>query len=367
MHSRIGAFLSATHPVGHDPYLAIQRNLDLAEHLDRLNYDEAWFGEHQTSGWNLIGAPETVIAAASQRTGQIKLANGVVPLPAHHPFHVAARAVHLDHLTRGRYILGVGPGVPFDAGVLGSNPREQRTRFAEALPVVLDLVNGEERVSEKTDWFQVREARLQLPRYSPDGIEVAVSTNGNTPNSPRLAGRYGMGLLSFAPFPGVLIPGAPPHIGLARQWQYAEESAQEHGRTIDRRTWRIVLPVHVGASRKEAFDEVREGYDRWLFDYFGRLVPLDPGVPRSRALEARVEAGGALVGSVDDVAEGYKNLQERTGGFGTLVVYVLDWASWAATDRSLELLARYVAPHITGTADRPRQSLDYAVAARGGN
>jgi limonene 1,2-monooxygenase len=173
MHNRIGAFLPATHPTGHDPYLALQRNLHLVEHLDRLNYDEAWFGEHQSQGWNLIGAPETMIAAASQRTGQIKLANGVVPLPVHHPFHVATRAVHLDHLTRGRYILGVGPGVPYDAAALGVDPSAARVRFGEALPVVLDLVNGEGRVSEKTGWFQLSEARLQLPRYSPGGIEVA--------------------------------------------------------------------------------------------------------------------------------------------------------------------------------------------------
>jgi limonene 1,2-monooxygenase len=368
MHSRLGVFLSAFNETGQDPHLALQRTFDLALYADRLNYDEAWFGEHQTRGSGLVGAPETLIAAASQRTGQIKLANGVVPLPVHHPFHVAARAVHLDHLTRGRYILGAGPGVPFDAAALGVEPEAARTRFAEALPVVLALVNGEERVSDKTDWFQLREARLQLPRYRPDGIEVAVSTSGSTTGGPELAGRHGLSLVSFARR-FVLPPGAPAYIDLARQWQYAEESAGEQGRTIDRRNWRIALPVHVGATREEAFAEVREGYERWL-EHMGRVSGrpvLDPGVPRSRALEALVEAGGALVGSVDDVTEGYKALHEQTGGFGTLLVTIADWASWAATDRSLELLARYVAPHITGTADRPRESLEYALAARGGS
>ena len=78
--------------------------------------------------------------------------------------------------------------------------------------------------------------------------------------------------------------------------------------------------MHIGATRKEAFDEVREGYDRWL-EYMGRASGrqvLDPGVPRSQALEALVEAGGALVGSVDDVVEGFKALHEQTGGFGTM-------------------------------------------------
>jgi limonene 1,2-monooxygenase len=358
MHTRIGAFLSTFHEPGQDPHLAIQRELDLVETLDRLNYDEAWFGEHQSHGWALVGAPETLIAAAAQRTRQIKLANGVVPLSVHHPFHVSARAVHLDHLSRGRYILGLGPGFPSDAAVLGVDVPTMRARFDEALPVVLDLVNGEQPVSEKTDWFELREARLQLPHYSPGGIEVAVSSAGFTKNSPVLAGRHGLSLVSFGPFFFPLPPGAPEQIDLARQWRYAEESAREHGRVIDRRDWRVVVPVHVAATREEAFDEVREGFDRWV-----GLMTGGTGT----SLEAQVEAGNVLVGSVDDVVEGLQALQQRTGGFGTLLVYVGDWASWAATDRSMELLARYVAPHLTGTADRPREAFEHAVAARSGS
>jgi limonene 1,2-monooxygenase len=368
MHSRIGVFLAPIHETGQDPHLALQRNLDLVEYLDHLNFDEAWFGEHHCLGWSLTGAPETLIAAASQRTRQIKLANGVVPLSGHHPFHVSSRAVHLDHLTRGRYILGVGPGVPFDAGLFGLSPGIQRTRLDEALPVVLELVNGDCRITEKTDWFEVNEGRLQLPRFSPEGIEVAMATSGTSASSPALVGRFGLSMASFAlPF-ALLTPGAPKHLPLAAQWQLAEEAAQECGQAISRDKWRIALPVHVSTTRKDAFDQVREGYDRWLFEYFARAggrVVEDPDVPRARMLEARVEAGGALVGSVQDVVDGIRALHARTGGFGTLLAYVPDWCSWAETDRSLELLARYVAPQLTGTADRPREAVEFAIAARG--
>jgi limonene 1,2-monooxygenase len=355
------------HETGQDPHLAIRRNLDLVDLLDELNFDEAWFGEHHSLGWGLVGAPETMIAAASQRTRQIKLANGVVPMSSHHPFHVASRAVHLDHLSRGRYILGVGPGVPFDAPLFGLDQATQRTRLNEALPTVLELVNGQQRVTEKTDWYNLREARLQLPRYSPGGIEVAMATSGTSETSPRLAGRYGLSMASFATPFSLLQPGAPAHIDLARQWGYAEESAAEHGHEMSRDHWRIALPVHVAQTRKEAFDDVREGYDRWLFEYFGRAAGRNvasPDVPRSRMLEARVEAGGAIVGSVDDVVDGIRRLHERTGGFGTLLVYVADWTTWERTDRSMQLLARYVAPQFTGTIARPEQAVEWAVASR---
>ncbi|MGW1074434.1 LLM class flavin-dependent oxidoreductase [Streptomyces sp. NPDC002537] len=368
MHSRIGLFLSPVHETGQDPHLAIQRNLDLVERADRLNFDEAWFGEHHTLGWGLVGAPETLIAAASQRTHQIRLAHGVVPLSGHHPFHVASRAVHLHQLTRGRYILGVGPGVPFDAKMFGLDPDIQRRRLDEALPTVLELVNGESRVTRKTDWFELNDAKLQLPRFGPGPLEVAMATSGTSVTSPRLVGRYGLSMTSFAlPF-SLLAPGSADHIGLAQQWKHAEAAADEYGQVIRREDWRIALPVHVGETSKQAFDEVRAGYDRWLFEYFGRAAGrtvIGPDTPRETMLEARVEAGGALVGSVDEVAAGIRRMQEATGGFGKVLVYVADWTSYENTDRSLELLARYVAPRITGSADRPQEAVDWAIANRG--
>ncbi|MCC3767421.1 LLM class flavin-dependent oxidoreductase [Streptomyces sp. UNOC14_S4] len=368
MHSRIGLFLSPVHETGQDPHLAIQRNLDLVEYADRLNFDEAWFGEHHTLGWGLVGAPETMIAAASQRTRQIRLAHGVVPLSGHHPFHVASRAVHLQHLTRGRYILGVGPGVPFDAPMFGLDGNVQRKRLDEALPTVLELVNGESRVTQKTDWYELKDAKLQLPRFGPGPLEVAMATSGTSVTGPRLVGRHGLSMTSFAlPF-ALMTPGAPDHIGLAQQWKHAEEAADEYGQVISREDWRIALPVHVAETREQAFAEVREGYDRWLFEYFakaaGRTV-IGPDTPRETMLEARVEAGGALVGSVDDVVAGIRRMQEATGGFGTVLVYVADWTTYENTDRSLELLARYVAPRITGAVARPQEAVDWAIAARG--
>ena len=63
---------------------------------------------------------EIFIAAAAQRTRHIKLGTGVVSVSYHNPFWVAERAVLLDHLTRGRFMLGLGPGsLPTDAAMIG--------------------------------------------------------------------------------------------------------------------------------------------------------------------------------------------------------------------------------------------------------
>ena len=89
--------------------LSIERDLELLEHLDRLNYHEAWIGEHHSGGFELIACPEMFIAAAAQRTRHIRLGTGVVSLPYHNPFMLADRMVQLDHMTRGRAMFGSAP------------------------------------------------------------------------------------------------------------------------------------------------------------------------------------------------------------------------------------------------------------------
>ena len=107
---RHGIFLPPFHPVEENPTACLDRDLELMVWLDRLGFDEAWIGEHHSAGFEIIASPEVFIAAAAQRTRHIRLGTGVSSLPYHHPLMLADRMVLLDHLTRGRVMLGAGPG-----------------------------------------------------------------------------------------------------------------------------------------------------------------------------------------------------------------------------------------------------------------
>ena len=109
-------------------------NEELIEWLDDLGFDEAWIGEHHSGGWETIASPEVFIATAAGRTRHIRLGTGVVSLPYHHPYMVANRMVLLDHLTRGRVMLGVGPGaLASDAYMFCIDPERQREMMDESL------------------------------------------------------------------------------------------------------------------------------------------------------------------------------------------------------------------------------------------
>ncbi len=104
---RFGAFMGPFHARRDNPTLALHRDLELVTLLDRLGYDECWFGEHHSGGMEIIGPPEMVVCTAAERTRNIRLGTGVVSLAYHNPLMVAERINYLDHITRGRVMFGV--------------------------------------------------------------------------------------------------------------------------------------------------------------------------------------------------------------------------------------------------------------------
>ncbi|MFJ2779767.1 MULTISPECIES: LLM class flavin-dependent oxidoreductase [unclassified Kitasatospora] len=365
---RFGCFISPLHPIGEDPTLLYQRDLEFAQVVDSLNYEELWIGEHHSAGWGTIPAPELLIAAAAERTRRIKFATGVTALPYHHPFLVAERAMHLDHMTRGRFILGGGAGsVISDMHMFGIAPEDTRERTAQAMETIVALLAGET-VTRDEGWFRLVDARLQLGPFSPGGPEVTVASAA-TPFGVQLAGRLGISVLSHAAPPwGAVRAGHSLGIErLADQWRHHEEAAAEAGRQVSRDDWRLVIPVHVARTREEALEDIREGWlrqrDELWIDTIGLPMSRNPQ-SGAKAFEATVAANGIIVGDVEDVVGAITKLQEVTGGFGTLLISCQDWAPWPAQLLSVDLFARFVVPRFRGTTDRLRASNAWAAANR---
>jgi limonene 1,2-monooxygenase len=340
---KFGIFLAPFHRVGENPTLAINRDVELLEWLDWLGYDEAWIGEHHSAGWELIALPELIIAAAAERTKHIRLGTGVTSLPYHHPFMVAQRFVQLDHMTRGRAMMGCGPGaLTSDAYMLGIEPSTQRPRMLEAMDAIMRLLKCEEPVTMKTDWFEMRDARLHLAPYSDPHFEIAVAST-ITPFGMIAAGTHGVGVLSI----GAGLPGGPE--ALASQWKIAEEAAAKHGKTMDRKNWRVVVNAHIAEDDEQAMREVTKGERVETMTYFEDTLGRPPG-RADDPLRDGVKMGTTLVGSPETVVKGIKRLLEYSqGGFGGILFRAHEWANREQTLRSYELFARYVMPHFQGS------------------
>ena len=354
---RFGAFIAPFHALDENPTLAIERDLELVQWMDKLGYDEAWIGEHHSAGYELIASPELFIATVAERTRNIRLGTGVSSLPYHHPLMLADRINQLDHITRGRVMFGVGPGaLPSDAYMMGIPVSRQRDRMDEALDVLVPLLRGET-VTKKTDWFELNNARLQMTPYSRPNVEMAVASQVS-PTGARAAGKHGLGLLSIG------ATSAGGFNALSSNWAIAEEMAASSGQTMDRAAWRLVGPVHIAETREKARANVRYGLEKWLY-YFREIaaLPLAPD-DGTDPVDAMIASGMAVVGTPDDAIAQIERLQQQSGGFGAFLQLAHNWADFEQTKRSYELMARYVFPKFQELNTNREASIAWAKANR---
>ncbi len=359
---RFGVFLAPFHKPGINPTLAIHNDLELVQWLDRCGYDEAWIGEHHSAGSEIIASPEIFMSAAAQHTRTIKLGTGVVSVSYHNPLWVAERLVMLDHLTRGRVMLGMGPGsLPTDGAMIGLSQSQTRGLLEQGLDIIMQLLTTEKPVTFKNDRWELNEARLHLRPYSNPLFDVTVAAVAS-PTGPKLAGRHGIGLLSI---------GATTAAGfdaLALHWNVMEEQAQYYGTTVDRSKWRLVGLCHIAETLDQAYRDVEYGIEQW-FDYFQAVAAFPqmavPGNNIKEMIEFINESGFGAIGTPEMCTKQINRLWEQSnGGFGAYLMLAHNWASPEATKKSYELIARHVMPQFQGQAHSTSHAADRARSAR---
>jgi len=361
---RFGVFLAPFHPADESPTEQLHRDLSLLQQLDAIGFDEAWIGEHHSGGYEIIPSPEVFIAHAAAITNRIRLGTGVVSLPYHNPLMLADRILQLDHQSRGRIMLGCGPGqLVTDAFMLGIEPSEQRRMMNEALEVIVPLLRGEV-VTRKTDWFDLQEASSQLPPVQWPGPEIAVAS-AVSPSGAIAAGRHGAGLLSLA------ASGPEGYAQLPKHWQVCEETAGKHGQQVDRSNWRLVVPMHVAETREQARADMEHGTLR-LAGYMEALGGQPP--PFAESTDTMLDAwtgpglpifGKLTLGTPDDAVAVIESLREQSGGFGTVLFLGHNCANPEATRRSYELIGRHVIPALNDVNRFRKRSMDWATKNAG--
>ena len=248
-------------------------------------------------------------------------------------------------------MFGVGPGsLVYDAVMIGLDPAEQRDKLSQSLDVLVRLFRGET-VTEKTSWYDLREAKLQIPPYTQPMMEMAVASS-RSPVGSLNAGKHGIGMIALG--------GTSDEAMLAHRtnWERCETLARENGHTPDRSKWRIVTFAHVAETREQAEKDMEYGLKAFA-DYFSEvatfpIIPPDVGDPIKYLREKQV----AVIGTPDDCIEQFERIWGGTGGgCGAILTLAHNWADWPATLKSYELMARYVHPHFQ------RKSTGWKVAA----
>ncbi len=355
---RFGMFLAPFHKPGINPTLALEQDIELIQWLDRCGYDEAWLGEHHSAGSEISASPEILIAVAAERTKRIRLGTGVVSLSYHNPLWVAERIVMLDHISRGRVMLGCGPGsLPTDGAMIGIHQSQTRQLMEDSLGAIMKLLRGET-VSLKNERWDLRDAQLHLLPYSNPLFDIAVAGVAS-PTGAKLAGRHGIGLLSV----GATLAAGFDALGM--HWDVLTEEARVHGTVADRSKWRLVGPMHIAETMEQAYRDVEYGIEHW-FHYFQSTAAFPQMVVMGGNVREMIDfinaSGVGVIGTPEMAAAQIERLwNQSNGGFGAYLLLAHNWANFTATKRSYELLASHVFPRFQGHA---QQTLDAATRAQ---
>ena len=339
---KFGIFMGPFHASNENPTLSIERDLELIEFLDYLGFDEAWIGEHHSGGWEIISSPEVFIATAAERTKHIKLGTGVSSLPYHHPLVLINRMILLDHITRGRTMLGVGPGALIgDAYMMGINPSQQRRQMDESLTAIMKLLKNDQPVTFNTDWFSLNEATLHIAPFTQPHFPISVAA-AQSPSGMVAAGKHGASVLSMS-----TLRGGERSQNMNDFWKIAENTAKEFGHEMDRNEWQIVIQAFIANNKKDAMEKARIGAGRFQREYFEQTLGT-PNVSNAKSIDSiidqMVEDGAWCVGTPDDLIEHIKSVSNDSGGYGGTLLWAHEWASRKDTLNSYEMIARYVFP-----------------------
>lgn len=345
---QFGVFIPPHHvPTNYNPTLALQHDIEIVKLLDTIGYDEAWFGEHHSGGVELINDPMLFIAHVAPQTRNLRLGTGVVSLPYHNPLWVADKLALLDHLTRGRVILGVGPGaLASDAAMIGIQPSEQRDALDFDMDVLMHLITSDEPISVETSRYKLVEARLQLDFYQ-DPHPPIVAAAVVSPSGPRIAGKHGLGLISI---------GATMKAGvdvLAMHWDVLEARAKEFNQKADRDAWRIVNIMHLAKTKDQAIKDIQYGLKDWC-EYIKHTAAAPQiqvsGNDISGYLEWIGDNASVVIGTYKDAIEHIESLIEISdGGFGNFLLFDHNWCELETKKQHYELFANYVIPHFKQT------------------
>ncbi len=349
---RFGIFLPPHHvPVGQNPTWSLQRDVQLVRMLDEMGFDEAWFGEHHSCGVEPIGDPLMFIAHVAQVTRNIKLGAGVLSLPYHNPFLVADRLILLDHLTRGRAMMGVGPGaLATDALMLGLDPADARAALETDVDVLMQLLRSDEPVTIDTGRYKLDEARLQMDAYSDPHPEIATAAIVS-PSGPRLVGKHGLGMISIG-----ATMSQEGFDALGMHWSVVEQRAQEFGQDVNRESWRLVGPMHIADTKDQAIKDVAYGIDAW-FDYLQHTAAAPQlgvmGENTKERIDFVISSGMGVIGTPADAINQIERLEEQSqGGFGAYLMFAHNWAPWEETQHHYHLFANHVMPVFKKTTKR---------------
>jgi len=377
---RLGLFMMPVHPPDRTFWSTLEEDTEKSLLADQLGFDEVWLGEHFSATTEPIPSAMMFFANLIARTRRVTFGTAVINIPNHHPAIVAAEAAQFDHMSKGRFMLGIGPGGLISDFELFKCPEvHARNRMVvEAADMIQRIWTQDPPYTLKGEFWDVEIKDAIVPElgvgfmpkpYQKNGPPISISLASPSSSSARTAALKGWGMISA---------NIIPTWSIASHWEIYRKACAEAGIPARGAGWRVARNVLAASSDAEAHDRVlgEQGSNRYFYTYIREVLSRvgllsilkpQPDMPDEQATVDAITRECVLYGSPKTLVDKLVAFRERVGPFETLLVTGLDWggpnAAWER--ESMRLIADEVMPkfrqHVMATD--PTSSRSFAQTA----
>ena len=366
---RLGYFAMPMHPLGRTWAATLAEDREAVIIADGLGFHDAFIGEHLTDRYETIVNSLLFLATLIPETTNIKLATGTTNLSHTHPVLIALQSAMFDHLSGGRFILGVSPGaLPSDAEILGILDQDRGELFAESIDIITRMweLDAPYDIDLPGNRFKVSTARTLSEElgigFAPKPLQSPRPEIVGTVVAPFSKGIVAMGARDFHPLSANFLLDQ----WVATHWPKYAEGRESVGSVPQRDDWRVARTIFVADSEEMAREYGRESSNSPYRYYYNQMLNKMRSAGRVELFKTHRDQDDdeitvdylldnlVVCGTPESVAEQLHELHEITGGFGEIVYAGLDWTDRRLAIRSMELMADGVMPLLNAATSSVR-------------
>ncbi len=358
---RLGYFTMPVHPMDRDWSQTLREDREAIILADRLGFHDAFMGEHLTDACENVTNSMLFLATLIHDTKQIKLATGTANLAQMHPVVIAVNAAMFDHLSQGRFVMGISPGaLTSDCEAIGILDLDRNRIFAEAIDVILAVW---ERNPPYDIDFPDNRFKVTFGRTAALDLGVGILAKPFQKPRPEIVGTV------VAPFsPGVVLMGKRDFHPLSANfllakhlkshWTNYAQGKTEAGQRAEVNDWRVARTIFVADDDKTAQSYGGGDSKSPYRHYFGNMRAKMIRGNRLYVFKSHKEQSDeeitldyvmkncVFAGTVNKVVDQILAMREETGDFGELVYAGMDWVDPILAKRSMQLMAEEVMPRV---------------------
>ena len=300
------------------------------------------------------------LASVAHETKHIVLGSGTINMPNGHPAAIAAQVAMLDHMLKGRFIMGISPGgLMSDAEVFGNYQKDRNAIFLESINMVLDIWTKDSPYDLEGKFFRSKYKKHIDPRdragHHPQALPEAAPAHRRHGGGAALEGRDRGGQARLDADLGQLPAARVGGIALAplrgrTRGRGREGPCPRSGASRSPSSWPTTTrsPKRYGRSAEGPYHFYFKQLVRKLVGFGGRgnLFKLDQSQPDAEITPDYVTRKLVIAGTVNSVVDQILAFREKIGDFGTLLYACHDWMDPALGKRSMQLMAEQVMPRV---------------------